>query len=94
MNFLNQLTFTHLFRYMDYCIFLYIYFFYNTLLALFGIFASIKDCFSVLPFGNYSSSVPGGTDEIAKSIMGVDIDLVKFSDTVISKIINYLIYVF
>jgi hypothetical protein len=41
-----------------------------------------------------SSSVSGGTDKIAKSIIGVDIDLAKISSNVISKIVNYLNYVF
>jgi hypothetical protein len=49
---------------------------------------------NILGSNSSSSSVPGGTYEIAKSILGVDIDLVKFYDTVLSQIINYLIYIF
>jgi hypothetical protein len=41
-----------------------------------------------------SASVPGGTDEIAKSMMGVDIDLAEIFDSVLSKLVNYLNYVF
>jgi hypothetical protein len=44
--------------------------------------------------GSGSSSISGGTDEIAKSMMGIDIDLAKISSNVISKIVNYLNYVF
>ena len=40
--------------------------------------------------GSDNSSVPGGTDEIAKSMMGFDIDLAKISDSILSKIVNYL----
>jgi hypothetical protein len=41
-----------------------------------------------------SSSVPGGSDEIAKSMMGLDIDLAKLSESVIRKLVNYLNYIF
>jgi hypothetical protein len=44
--------------------------------------------------GSSSSSVPGVTDDIAKSTMGIDIDFAKIYDSVISKIVNYLNYVF
>jgi len=44
--------------------------------------------------GSGSSSISGGTDEIAKSMMGIDIDLAKISSNVISKIVNSLNYVF
>ena len=41
-----------------------------------------------------SANVPSGSDEIAISIIGFDIDFLKFSDTIISKIVNYLNYIF
>jgi hypothetical protein len=41
--------------------------------------------------GRYSA---GGTDEIAKSMVGVDIDLAKIYDSILSKIVNYLNYIF
>jgi hypothetical protein len=44
--------------------------------------------------GGSSASVPGGTDEIAKSIIGFDIDLVKIYESVTIKIMNYLYYIF
>jgi len=44
--------------------------------------------------GSGNSSVPGGTDEIAKSMMGFDIDLAKIYDSVLSKLVNYLNYIF
>lgn len=53
---------------------------------------------SILGSGSTSSSasasVPGGTDEISKSMMGLDIDLAQISDSVLSKILNYLNYMF
>lgn len=39
------------------------------------------------------SSGAGGIDEIAKSIIGVDIDLAKISDSILRKIVNYLSYI-
>jgi len=40
------------------------------------------------------SSSAGGTDEIAKSMIGVDIDLAQISDSILTKIVNYLSYIF
>jgi len=40
------------------------------------------------------SSSAGETDEIAKSMIGVDIDLAKISDSILTKIVNYLSYIF
>lgn len=40
------------------------------------------------------SSSAGETDEIAKSMIGVDIDLAKIYDSILSKIVNYLSYIF
>jgi len=45
----------------------------------------------VSPSGTSSA---GGTDEIAKSMIGVDIDLAKIYDSILSKIVNYLNYIF
>jgi hypothetical protein len=44
--------------------------------------------------GSSSANVTGGTDEIAKSIMGIDIDLEKYFEGVIFKIFKYLNYIF
>jgi hypothetical protein len=49
---------------------------------------------SFLESGSSSASVPGGSEDIAKSIMGVDIDYVKIYETAISKTVNYLNYIF
>lgn len=49
---------------------------------------------NIMGSGSSSSSVPGGTDDIAKSIIGVDIDLVKIYEGVISKTVNFLNYFF
>jgi len=39
-----------------------------------------------------SANVTGGTDEIAKSMVGIDFS--KYYDSVLSKIVNYLNYMF
>jgi hypothetical protein len=49
---------------------------------------------SILGSGSSSASAPEGTDEIAKSMMGVDIDLTKICESVLSKIVNYINYIF
>lgn len=41
-----------------------------------------------------SSSVPGLQEEIAKSSIGIDIDLVAFSESILNKIMTYLNYLF
>lgn len=43
---------------------------------------------------SYSGSLPGGTDEIAKSMMGLNIDFTKIYESFLSKIVNYLNYIF
>ena len=40
------------------------------------------------------SSSAGVTDEIAKNMLGVDIDLAKICESILSKIVNYLNYIF
>lgn len=49
---------------------------------------------SILGSGSSTASAPGGTDEIAKSMIGVDIDLAKICESVLSKIVNYINYIF
>ena len=49
---------------------------------------------SILGSGSSSASVPGGTDEIAKSMVGLDISFKNFYESVLSKIVNYLNYLF
>jgi hypothetical protein len=43
---------------------------------------------------SYSGSVPGGTAEIAKSMLGLNIDITKIYESYLSTIVNYLNYLF
>ena len=49
---------------------------------------------TTLGSGDSSANVSSGTDDIAKSVIGIDIDLAKIWDSVLSKIVNYLNYLF
>jgi len=49
---------------------------------------------TILGSGSSSANAAGGLDEIAKSMLGVDIDLAKICESVLSKIVNYLNYIF
>jgi hypothetical protein len=49
---------------------------------------------SILGSGSSSASLPGGTDEISKSMYGLDIDISQIYDSALIKIVNYLNYLF
>ena len=46
------------------------------------------------PINPSGSSSAGGSDEIAKSMIGVDIDLTQIYNSIQTKIVNYLSYIF
>jgi hypothetical protein len=55
---------------------------------------AVSNTASILGSGSSSASVPGGTGEISKSMMGLEIDFAKIYDSVLSKIVNYLNYIY
>jgi len=79
MNFLKQLTFNQLFRYLDYCICLYILYF--TILVLIGVFfASVDECFSFGSSGFGECMLPHKNNKFAFALCLLNNNKLSFNN--------------